>query len=736
MDNAPPLATPPPASIRKLDDSVINKIAAGEIIIQPANALKEMLENSIDARASSIEILVKDGGMKLLQITDNGHGINREDLPLLCERFATSKLAKFEDLESIMTYGFRGEALASISHISRLSVVTKTADSQLAYKAHYYNGQLASPNFKSTTANVEPKPIAGKDGTQIIVEDLFYNIPSRLKALRSKSEEFSKILDVIGRYAVHSEGVGFNCKKFGESYQILSTRPNLPLKERIRVVFGTSIANDLLDIALDGDETKEEGESAKEKYGLIKVKGAITSSSYDNKKKIQPVFFINNRLVACDPLKRAITSVFQYFLPKGSHPFIYLSLEIDPQNVDVNIHPTKREVRFLHEDEIIELVVDKVHLVLSNVDKSRKFKTQTVLSKTGAAKRPSDEFSPLSEVAVKKYRQENKLVRVDAMQSKLTPFLAEQTRQRYTRNSKADFSQPEEVDEESEESEEDKEESYRSSSRGTSRGTGSSISSVSIPSQRSSVKVNLESIKALKKEVNDEVHKPLTNIFNNAVYVGIVDESRRLCCFQYDIKLFLCDYSSLLYEFFYQVCLAGFCNYGDLTLSESIPLEDLLEPIYTYHQEDKELQDKNTIIERIVEMKDMYEEYFRILVGTNDDGIYCLKSLPMILRDAKPVYSKLPYFLYRLGDRINYEDEKECLQGIMQQIALLYLPEPISVNESPDSQDKKSREALDYALEHVLFPEIKNRFLAPKHLFSDVVQIADLPGLYRVFERC
>ncbi|MDN6194810.1 MAG: DNA mismatch repair endonuclease MutL, partial [Alkalibacterium sp.] len=218
MDDMGPMDENERQKIKHLDTSVVNRIAAGEIIVQPANALKELLENSIDAKSTMIDILIKDGGLKLLQISDNGHGINRDDMSLLCERFTTSKLSKFEDLESIATYGFRGEALASISHIARLSVITKTRLSRLAHKAYYLNGKLTNANFKAGVSNVEPKPIAGKDGTQIIVEDLFYNVPSRLKTLKSKNDEFSKILDVIGRYAVHTEGVGFSCKKFGESY--------------------------------------------------------------------------------------------------------------------------------------------------------------------------------------------------------------------------------------------------------------------------------------------------------------------------------------------------------------------------------------------------------------------------------------------------------------------------------------------------------------------------------------
>lgn len=753
--------------IKHLDTSVVNRIAAGEIIIQPANALKELLENSIDAESTMIDILIKDGGLKLLQISDNGHGINKDDMSLLCERFTTSKLSKFEDLESISTYGFRGEALASISHIARLSVITKTKLSQLAYKAYYLNGKLTNANFKADVSNIEPKPIAGKDGTQIIVEDLFYNVPSRLKTLKSKNDEFSKILDVIGRYAVHTEGVGFSCKKFGESYQVLVTRPTMTLTERIRTIFGPAVANELIDIEIKGNGTMEE--DYKGKYGLVRVSGAITNSNYNNKKKIQPVFFINHRLVACEPLKRAISSIYQFFLPKGNQPFMYLSLEIEPQNLDVNVHPTKREVRFLYEDEIIEIISAKVHQLLSSIDSSRKFKTQNILSNRQDLKRSNDEFSELSREytlneslsqPAKKYRQENKLVRVDAQQSKLNTFLTGQTDSNYHGQMTKEFTQPEIIQEGipsdmvNEATESRLNNQIKSNNSMDSQGINSSLDLQYQMSDRKRMKVNLESILGLRKETTDKVHKPLTNIFNNSSYIGIIDELRRLCCFQFDVKLFMCDYSAVLYEFFYQVALSEFCNYGEITLSETLSLNELLEPLYiSALNDDKKLQKKTDIILKIMNMKDMFMEYFQINFSYDADGKASILALPMLLKNVKPYLSKLPYFIYRLGSRIDYENERECLKGILREISLLYVPESISneftqvdttgtsdEQEHTEEYEKQKnivkRNELDHVLEHALFPALKQRFLATENMLGAVVQIADLPGLYKVFERC
>ncbi|CAH6718971.1 DNA mismatch repair protein Mlh1p [[Candida] jaroonii] len=870
--------------IVKLEESVVNKIAAGEIIVQPANALKEMLENSIDANSSMIDILVKDGGLKLLQITDNGDGINKEDLGLLCERFATSKLSKFEDLESIATYGFRGEALASISHIARLSVITKAKNSgtPLAYKAYYLNGKLAGPNFKGQ--NVDPKPIAGKDGTQIIVEDLFYNVPSRLKSIRSKNDEYLKILDVVGKYAVHTGGVGLSLKKHGESQFGLITRPNLPLKERIRTVYGSECAKELLDIDIDGHEHHDS-------LGLVNVKGVITNCNFNYRKRMQSIFFINHRLVSCEPLKRAINSVYSFFLPKGYSSFVYLSLELNPQILDVNVHPTKREVRFLNEEEIIEIITTEIHSNLSKVDASRTFKSQAL---TGFKRDREDSQS--SEGSQKKYRQENKLVRIDASQPKLSELLSNGRRPRrgYTdlrevlsgesqgpeveevemeetemnevenvestkitqeevpeeqeesveENYESEENEPEEHEPEEHESEEHEpeeqaQEAYEynpeeyepeetkehdtvddiqegvihtdevleeepaiwvspetmyneqeedntkeavtqtetsspqlfveEDSDHSQSETGDQTYETTIVDPPSSIsklkqfeqpqistssvndtveieleetqleiefddeirtnnkkriKVGLDSIADLKKEVEEAYSEDLGAILKSFSFVGVADETKRLCCIQHDVNLYLCDYGAILYEFYYQAALEEFCNYGEFELTKPLKLQDILAPLYEQRQG---LKDQNEIIETIVKMKEMFEEYFSIKIVQQDNSYY-LVSLPMIIKTLSPSLTKLPYFIYRLGNSIDYENERKCLQGIMQEISLLYVPEKEEENE-------EIREAISKKLEDEIFPLLKG-FKPPKSLSGDINQIANLPGLYKIFERC
>ena len=353
-------ATP---AIRRLDEAVVNRIAAGEVIQRPANALKEMIENCLDAKSMTITITVKSGGLKLLQIQDNGCGIRKEDMDIVCERFTTSKLTKFEDLSKISTYGFRGEALASISHVAHVTITTRTADGNCAYKACYSDGKLV-PARQGLQA--EPKPCAGNKGTQITVEDLFYNVPTRRKALRSPGEEHAKVVDVVSKYAIHNAGVAFTLKKQGENLAEVRTLSASSCLDNIRTIYGGSVARELLEVTCDNTRLG------------FKLRSFVSNANY-SVKKLQFLLFINHRLVDSSALRKALEAVYEAYLPKASHPFVYMSLEINPNNVDVNVHPTKHEVHFLHEEAIIEAVQKAVEEKLLGSNASRTFFTQALL---------------------------------------------------------------------------------------------------------------------------------------------------------------------------------------------------------------------------------------------------------------------------------------------------------------------------------------------------------------------
>lgn len=233
------MASADPPRIVALNQQVVNRIAAGEVIHRPMSALKEMLENSLDAGSSSIGVLAKGGGLKLLQIHDNGHGIAREDFGKVCERFATSKLREYDDLERIETFGFRGEALASISHVAHVTITSMTEGGPCAYRAAYCDGHLAPPKAGES---VEPKPCAGTRGTQIVVEDMFYNCLARRNAMKGAGEEYSKLLGVVQSYAIDNPGVSMSCRKQGEGSSDLHTLKEHGVVDVIRTVYGSGVS--------------------------------------------------------------------------------------------------------------------------------------------------------------------------------------------------------------------------------------------------------------------------------------------------------------------------------------------------------------------------------------------------------------------------------------------------------------------------------------------------------------
>ncbi|KAL4821326.1 hypothetical protein BDW67DRAFT_47675 [Aspergillus spinulosporus] len=717
-----------PKKIRALDPDVVNKIAAGEIIVAPMHALKELIENAVDAGSTSIEILVKEGGLKLLQITDNGHGIDRDDLPILCERFTTSKLKEFEDLSSIATYGFRGEALASISHIAHLTVTTKTADSTCAWRAHYADGKLVPPKPGQSAA---PKATAGRGGTQITVEDLFYNVPTRRRAFRSASEEYAKILDVVGRYAVHCSGVAFSCRKHGDAGVSISTAVSLNTIDRIRQIHGSAVANELVEFNVKD-----------EKLGFTSS-GLITNANY-HVKRTTILLFINHRSVESTAIKRAIEQTYASFLPKGGHPFVYIDLEIEPHRLDVNVHPTKREVNFLNEDEIIDIICAEIRSKLAQVDSSRTFLTQTLLPSIqtpGRLTQVQDADAAPKTPAPTRKPYENSLVRTDSRVRKITSMLSPAASQPPSRT-------------------------FNSEGQPANTQTVPDDGLTYTTTDREPLKIALTSVKNLRAAVRSSMHQSLTETIASHTYVGLVDENRRIAAVQAGVKLYLIDYGMFCAEFFYQLGLTDFGNFGTIRLEPPPKLVDLLRIAAEseLQQASEDYEEKREIFstapdlvaKTLIDRREMLSEYFSIQIS--DDGY--LLTLPLLLKGYVPCLGKLPRFLLRLGPYVDWTSEEECFRTFLAELAAFYTPEqlprmPPSTElgaESEASQGhsdagdadadvenefvSKRRVQLTSALEHVIFPALRARLVATTRLLRGAVEVADLKGLYRVFERC
>ncbi|KAJ4468792.1 histidine kinase-like ATPase [Lentinula aciculospora] len=718
MNPEPAYEPPAPAPIRRLQESLINRIAAGEIIHRPASALKELLENSLDAGATTIRVTVKDGGLKLLQIQDNGCGIRQSDLPILAERFTTSKLSTFSDLSKLTTYGFRGEALASISHVAHLSVVTKTRTSTCAYKALYADGKLVPAQRGQSE---EPKPCAGNDGTTITIENLFFNTPTRLSALRNASEEYARILDVLTKYAIHNPKVSFTCKKAGSSSPDLGTPSASTVRHAIKMLYGPSIEKELVQVMVKED-TKHEESWSSEVY--------FTNANYQAKKMVF-LLFINSRLVESSRIKRAVENVYTGILPKGTAPFVYLSLRVDPRSVDVNVHPTKKEVHFLNEEEITTQICDALQAKIAERSHSRVFEYQvrTLLTGGESSNQRNDKKRKEAPTEMHITNSEDQVEGPSSVSGPKKIYSHNKVRtslQDRTLDSMFPVVNPSQI------------------------GKGPADSHSSSQPQHRSKEVKesecfLSSVTNLRNRIVKGKHKLLTEILEKHTFVGIVDVDRCLSLIQHSTKLYLVNHGALAEELFYQLGLRQFGDFSRLKLEPPPSLRELVKIAVDVEEISHETNlSKPDIVDRITEIlssrRAMLSEYFSLNIS--EDGL--VQSLPLILRDYTPNLDKLPLFLMRLGPQVKWTSELDCFESFLRELAYFYVPGPIAIDgcilnttDKETVEDLAGGKAERWQIQHILFPAMRRYLAAPKSLLDvDVVQVASLPDLYKVFERC
>ncbi len=307
--------------IHALDPRLINQIAAGEIIERPASMLKELIENALDAGATSIDIEVENAGVKRLKITDNGHGILKQDLAMALSRHATSKIENLTDLEQIATLGFRGEALPSIASVTRMTIRSREMSSDQAW-------MVSSDGNNKTT---EPEPVAHPVGTSIETRDLFYNTPARRKFLRTDNTEFKHLDQVVRRMALSRFDVAFKLQHNG---RVVLHLPSVPADDarRLKMVCGDNVPEN----SLYFDERRDD----------MRLSGWAGLPSFSRSQADMQYFFLNGRLIRDKTIVHAVRLGYQDVLFHGRHPIYVLYLEMDPAGVDVNVHPTKHEVRF------------------------------------------------------------------------------------------------------------------------------------------------------------------------------------------------------------------------------------------------------------------------------------------------------------------------------------------------------------------------------------------------------
>ncbi|MGH9357649.1 MAG: DNA mismatch repair endonuclease MutL, partial [Terriglobia bacterium] len=344
--------------IRILPDIVANKIAAGEVVERPASVVKELLENALDASANRIEIHVEAGGKRVIRVEDDGCGMTRDDALLAFERHATSKIHSAEDLIEISTLGFRGEALPSIASVARLLLETRHASESSGTGLEIAGGRMRSV-----------KEIARAAGTRLEARDLFYNVPARRKFLKSESTELGHITALVTHYALAHPAKAFRLTSF--TNELLNASPVASFRDRLYQVTGAQMLDQMVEVqpcerslALARPEDPAE-ESSVHVSEIIRLSGFISRPEVQKLNRNQIYFFVNRRLVRDRVILHAITEAYRNILPSGVFPVALIFLEMPPSEVDVNVHPSKTEVRFRHSQFVHDFARDAIRAALT-----------------------------------------------------------------------------------------------------------------------------------------------------------------------------------------------------------------------------------------------------------------------------------------------------------------------------------------------------------------------------------
>lgn len=325
-----------------LDEHTINKIAAGEVVDRPSSIVKELIENAIDAKATAITVEIRSGGIKYIKVQDNGVGFASDDVELAFERHATSKIRKEEDLNSITSMGFRGEALASIAAISKVSLLSKNKNEDVGTKAYVDAGVIKYI-----------EPAASTQGTKIEIFDVFYNVPARFKFLKKDSTEAGYIEDVVRRIALANPNISF--KYINNSKTIIQTSGNASLKSVIYDIFGRDVYDSVIPV--------------KYEYNSMKIEGVIGLPKISRSTRMHQFTFVNSRYIKDKTINSALDKASSEKYAINKFPFCVINLSINPNHLDVNVHPAKLEVKFEDESSVFDIVYHAVRQAIENKNK-------------------------------------------------------------------------------------------------------------------------------------------------------------------------------------------------------------------------------------------------------------------------------------------------------------------------------------------------------------------------------
>jgi len=706
-------------------------------------------------------------------------------LAIVCERFTTSKLSAFDDLQNISTFGFRGEALASISQVAHVTITTMRKGDMFGYKAMFKDGKMVSADGVAAS---EPQPCASTPGTQFMVDDLFYNYPLRKSAM-SPSEEYARIYDVVTRYAFHFAGVAFNLKKLGENKADVSTKRSNTQKDNIRELLGTAIARDLIPLELDvGTQDAIAANTRPVDELCFSLRGYVSGPTANPKKNIF-VLFVNDRLVNMAPLKKFLESQYATVMAKSAS-FIYLSIRIHPTKVDVNMHPNKQEVGIVDQQAVISKIGEYFVEEIDKAGTQQRFRENKatpisdglVAHKTQAA----THFASTASVAAT-------IVRSDAREGSMNSYLGPRRSLSPGLNSSSfgtSADEPVPSDEcfgpksamtSARTSLEPSEApstlrresvpvaSYSSSFLpssaldlgATAIGNGNlkkrsreSIESTPLAStertliQRTPLKPSerqsrlLTSVEQLLQEMVQQSLEPITRVLRDATVVGCLS-SRKLLV-QAGNTLYLLDMTAFSRELFYQECLHKFGELRVFELEEPASISELvllaLEACTTLCPR---LSGSHDLIaagasQRLVEKRELLEQYFGVVISKSGQ----LVALPEIVEGYLPTLDGLPAFCYNLHAKLSWLDEMETFDQIARELAVLYaIPleeEPEDLRVGPGSPVELVSSGAAWAVEHQILPALKRRFHPPQSLQQTqaIVNVVSTDKLFKIFERC
>lgn len=378
--------------IRILDKDVTDKIAAGEVIERPLSAVKELVENSIDALPDSITVEIKKGGKSYIRVTDNGTGISADEVECAFKRHATSKLVTASDLNSIETLGFRGEALPSIAAVSHVDVITKTRDQEAGRHLTLEGGKF-----------LENSVIGAENGTTVVVRNLFYNTPARQKFLKSDSAEASAIIGYVSQMALAYTNIKFRLINNGNA--LFRTMGTCDRKANILTIYGRNVGDELIDFRAGCE--------------FMEVEGYVSNPGWSMSTRKNQIFFVNGRTISSKVIEKAVSEAYSDRLFSGRHPAAYIFVVIDPMKIDVNVHPNKKEIKFLDAKAVESFLAEKIRNALKRKDAIPEVRTRDIAKpekSEAAVKAPeqtsaSDQLDMKSVLSAIRKEQDNMILR-------------------------------------------------------------------------------------------------------------------------------------------------------------------------------------------------------------------------------------------------------------------------------------------------------------------------------------